>query len=292
MSHYEFMGLEPTCSHAEIKARYRELAMTMHPDKQGRNDLFQRLNEAQSVLLNPEKRKLYDLTLGVGKGAVGDGKSVFTIHLGKGQSVSLELPLQKIVDSALSSWNSVIQAARRFDEHQRQKRQEDMKHRVLEIKVDLSIKELFQRHTKDLVVVIPSACECAPKDNSGTCEHCSGTGITKKAVKFKLEVPLVSDRLEIQVPNDPYTKLHARVNVLPEGGWNLIDLASGTLQLSFPVRAIHLEGDFIEVPHLDGTRISVRCSPVAGTRYTVPGQGALVHPGGQHRGPLVIMFTD
>ncbi|MFB8787843.1 MAG: J domain-containing protein [Potamolinea sp.] len=68
-SYYGLLGLHPSASPVEIRRAYRELSKRYHPDT---TDLpavtatakFQQLNEAYATLSNPERRVLYDYTIG------------------------------------------------------------------------------------------------------------------------------------------------------------------------------------------------------------------------------------
>ena len=60
MNYYETLGLSNNASISEIKTAYRKLAMKYHPDRNNGNeewahDKFKNINEAFSVLGNPEK---------------------------------------------------------------------------------------------------------------------------------------------------------------------------------------------------------------------------------------------
>jgi curved DNA-binding protein len=61
---YKILGLEKNASSDEIKKAYRKLALQYHPDKnkgdKAAEEKFKAVNEANSVLIDPEKRKLYD----------------------------------------------------------------------------------------------------------------------------------------------------------------------------------------------------------------------------------------
>jgi len=62
--HYKTLGIQPATSPTEIKKAYRMLAVKYHPDKNPDNTLaeaaFKEIQEAYSILSNPEKRAIYD----------------------------------------------------------------------------------------------------------------------------------------------------------------------------------------------------------------------------------------
>ena len=62
--YYEVLGVERGASQAEIKSAYRKLAKKYHPDSNAGNpqaeQMFKDVNEAYSILSDPEKKKLYD----------------------------------------------------------------------------------------------------------------------------------------------------------------------------------------------------------------------------------------
>ncbi|MDB9517402.1 J domain-containing protein [Roseofilum reptotaenium CS-1145] len=68
-THYTRLGVHPLASALEIRRAYRELSKRYHPDT---TDLdpevatrrFHELNEAYAVLSNPERRGMYDRTMG------------------------------------------------------------------------------------------------------------------------------------------------------------------------------------------------------------------------------------
>ncbi|CAI9118695.1 OLC1v1020295C1 [Oldenlandia corymbosa var. corymbosa] len=60
---YGVLQIEPTADDAVIKKQYRKLALSLHPDKNkfaGATDAFKMIGEAQKVLLDGQKRLLYD----------------------------------------------------------------------------------------------------------------------------------------------------------------------------------------------------------------------------------------
>ncbi len=76
--YYEILGVERTIDAAGLKAAYRKLAMTHHPDRNGGSEdsvaKFKEISEAYSVLSDDQKRAAYDRFghAGVNGGAGGD----------------------------------------------------------------------------------------------------------------------------------------------------------------------------------------------------------------------------
>src|ERR1700761_7515602 len=77
--YYEVLGVERGCSEAQLKSAYRKLAMEHHPDRNGGCEeaagRFKEINEAYSVLQDPQKRAAYDRFghAGVNGGGMGGG---------------------------------------------------------------------------------------------------------------------------------------------------------------------------------------------------------------------------
>ncbi len=62
--YYKILGVSKTADYKAVKAAYRRLARKYHPDvNKGSAERFKEINEAYTVLSDPEKRKRYD-TLG------------------------------------------------------------------------------------------------------------------------------------------------------------------------------------------------------------------------------------
>lgn len=62
-NYYEFMGVAHTATKAELKARYRALSKSYHPDAGGSEQQMAQLNEIYRVLSNPLERATYDRQL-------------------------------------------------------------------------------------------------------------------------------------------------------------------------------------------------------------------------------------
>jgi curved DNA-binding protein CbpA len=69
-NYYIVLGVPNTASFEEIKAAYRGLAKKYHPDRNPGNkaaeDFFKEVQQAYSILSNPEKRKKFDLRFSYG----------------------------------------------------------------------------------------------------------------------------------------------------------------------------------------------------------------------------------
>lgn len=84
---YEILGVGADASPAEIKAAYRKIAKSVHPDAGGGRDQFQTVSHAFEVLSDPKKRAEYDRS----------GKDEFDPESTKYQ------PAIEILDSLVSS---------------------------------------------------------------------------------------------------------------------------------------------------------------------------------------------
>lgn len=62
--YYKILGIDKTATQDEIKKAYRKLAVKYHPDKnpgdKSAEEKFKEISEANEVLSDPDKRKLYD----------------------------------------------------------------------------------------------------------------------------------------------------------------------------------------------------------------------------------------
>jgi DnaJ-class molecular chaperone len=77
--YYEILGLKEAASTEEIRKAYRKLALHYHPDRNrgdaGAEERFKAITEAYGVLIDPEKRRMYDLSRRAGVGAAAGDRS-------------------------------------------------------------------------------------------------------------------------------------------------------------------------------------------------------------------------
>jgi len=58
--YYDLLDLAPDASDNDIKKAYKKKALRLHPDKGGDPELFKEVTHAYSVIVDPQKRSIYD----------------------------------------------------------------------------------------------------------------------------------------------------------------------------------------------------------------------------------------
>ena len=86
MNYYEIIDVPTGATLDEIKKAYRKQVKVHHPDAGGNDNTFKQLSTAYETLSNPEKRKLYDLKIGVGHS--NDWQSYFNQAFNSGAGFS------------------------------------------------------------------------------------------------------------------------------------------------------------------------------------------------------------
>ncbi|MHB8483628.1 MAG: molecular chaperone DnaJ [Nitrospiria bacterium] len=100
--YYEILEVDQNASEDEIKKAFRKMAMKHHPDRHAgdkkEEEIFKEVNEAYSVLSDPQKRKIYDqyghegIAANAGAGSAGFGgfsdvfSDIFEDFFGTGRS--------------------------------------------------------------------------------------------------------------------------------------------------------------------------------------------------------------
>lgn len=82
--YYEVLGVERGADEAALKSAFRKLAMEHHPDRNGGCEdaagRFKEINEAYSILSDPQKRAAYDRFGHAGVGGAGGGGGAGQFH--------------------------------------------------------------------------------------------------------------------------------------------------------------------------------------------------------------------
>ena len=116
--YYSILEVWPRSTTEEIKAKYFRLAKLYHPDVAGdkpeNRERFKLINEAFSVLGNPEKRREYDESIRVKGGATNEGK-VMIQEDGRNASMAFRQALDAIRSGRYDKAIMLLRTAIRFD---------------------------------------------------------------------------------------------------------------------------------------------------------------------------------
>jgi molecular chaperone DnaJ len=178
--YYEVLEVERTCTEAELKAAFRKKAMAHHPD---RNDgctdseaKFKEVNEAYSILSDPNKRAAYDRFghAGVQGGMGGGGPG------GGGQFNDIHDIFNEVFGDAFGDMFGQRQGGRGGPQ------------RGQDLRYDLEI-TLEQAYSgSEVEITVPAALVCEPCSGTGakpgtkptTCSTCGGAGRVRAAQGF------------------------------------------------------------------------------------------------------------
>ena len=173
--YYKILGVEKNASGDDIKRAYKKLAKQYHPDinkDANASEKFKEINEAASVIGNPEKRQHYD-KFGTADNAGFD--QGFGFDPG---NFSGNFDFDDVFENLFSGFGFNTGRGRK-SAHQRG--------RDLGYETEISLEEVFSGVTKKVEFDKFDACEkCGgkgAKKGSGLikCEHCDGQGIVRQA---------------------------------------------------------------------------------------------------------------
>jgi molecular chaperone DnaJ len=170
--YYEVLGVPRGASDSDIKSAYRQLARKHHPDvatdKAMAEVRFKEINEAYSVLSDPQKRQMYDRYghTGNGAGAPG-GFGDFGFAEGFGDIFDMFF------------------GAARAGQQPQQRRSGPARGQDLRCDVEIVLEEAFTGTTRD--ITYNHLAQCATCKGSGAapgtvisaCDRCSGSGVQR-----------------------------------------------------------------------------------------------------------------
>jgi len=173
--YYEILGVSRSCDGAALKASFRKLAMEHHPDRNGgcgeAEGRFKEINEAYSVLSDPEKRQMYDRFGHAGvNGSAGGGRG--------GQHDVNDIFNEVFGDVFGDMFGG------------RQRRSGPARGQDLRYDLEITLEQAYA--SAEVEVVIPSSMTCETCEGSGakpgtsptTCSSCGGAGRVRATQGF------------------------------------------------------------------------------------------------------------
>ena len=172
--YYEVLGVERTIDAPGLKAAYRKLAMTHHPDRNGGSEesvtRFKEISEAYSVLSDDQKRAAYDR---FGHAAFEQGMGGGGPGFGAGFASSFSDIFEDLFGMA---------GQRRSGGRERGA---DLRYNM-----EITLEEAFQGKTAQIEIPVSVTCESCSGTGAKagtkpkTCSHCGGAGRIRQAQGF------------------------------------------------------------------------------------------------------------
>lgn len=188
--YYEILGVPRNATPEEIKRAYRKLAIKYHPDRNPENkkeaeEKFKEISEAYEVLIDPEKRRLYDMYGHEGvKQTFHQGDFTWRdfTHFDDLRDIFRDIGFgSTFFDEIFNTFFGVDTRGRRGYRTQKVKlRGEDIR-----ITLPLSLEEIYRGETKRIKFKRYGICSsCGGSGSSDgkveTCPVCKGTGYVRE----------------------------------------------------------------------------------------------------------------
>jgi DnaJ-class molecular chaperone len=303
--YYKILGVAKTADAKAIKQAYRRLARKHHPDmnpgNRGAAERFKEINEANTVLSDPEKRRRYD-TLGpdwerygegvpggggrsgnfgdyhvrVDTGDLGDFSEFFRTFFGGGAAGAggaggTAGSRTRTGEDLLSDvFGRRGRRARRGQDYQ--------------TPVEISLEEAAQGARRTVEVGMAEACPtCSGSGRQGKspCPICQGSGEVTRSQRVEVKIPAgVRDGARVRVAGEggsgsgggPRGDLYLQVRVLPHPTFERRD---DDLYVDLPVMPWEAAlGAELEVPTLRGkVSMKIPAETSSGKTFRLPGYG-------------------
>ena len=309
--YYKILGVDRNADDKTIKTAYRRLARKHHPDvNKGSTERFKEINEAHSVLSDPEKRKRYD-ALGADweryahagarapsqgpeapfgqAGDLGDFSDFFRSIFsdlaggrsdlaggrgdlgGAGRARVRDFRRADLGDFVTADWSGSGVG-------------EPQKGEDVEARIDISLEEAFRGVSKTISLEVDEPCQaCGGAGHKGRspCGQCRGTGWGKGRRRLDVKVPAgVDTGSRVRVAGEgpgglgghARGDLYLRVTVTPDPRF---ERKGNDLYMDLPVPAADAAlGAEVQVPTLKG-HVSMKIPPEtsSGKTFRLPGYG-------------------
>jgi len=303
--YYKVLGVKRDASQQEIRKAYRELARKYHPDvnpgDKEAEERFKDIQEANTVLSDPEKRKMYD-RLGSDWKAGAD----FTPPPGwEGQRVEFRdlSDLEDLFGGGAGGFSDFFQSifggfGMREGGQFRASRRSAPKGSDLEATIELDLEDIHRGTHRTVTLHSLQICpECRGKGVKGRqpCPVCRGEGRVREPKRMKVKISpgaregsvlRLKGKGERTAPNAPAGDLYLRIKVKPHPLFTVV--GEDNVQIEVPVSPWEASlGVKLKVPTLDGSvEMSVPPGTQSGARLRLRGQG--LHKRGSGRGDQLV----
>ena len=198
-NYYLILGITEDASREDIRAAFRQRAMELHPDRSGmESGPFQEVQEAYSVLGDPERRRRYDRDYGDRRGRQGRGAEPLVPERPPAEPFRPVEPARGFRDlSPLESFESFTPSFDElferfwgnFEPWGRPKAE-----RLESLTVEVVISPEEARFGSRVRVRIPARARCAECGGHGSvgfyeCWHCEGRGALMTEYPVAVSVP-------------------------------------------------------------------------------------------------------
>jgi len=177
--YYEILGVERSCDAGALKASFRKLAMEHHPDRNGGCEdaagRFKEINEAYSILSDPQKRAAYDRFGHAGVNGAGGGPGGAQFH-----------DVGDIFNEVFGDVFGDMFGGRRGG----QQRSGPARGQDLRYDLEITLEQAYA--SAEVEIVVPAALTCETCSGSGakpgtsptTCNACGGAGRVRATQGF------------------------------------------------------------------------------------------------------------
>jgi len=168
MDYYKILEVSRSASDSDIKKAFRKKAMEYHPDKNAGDkkaeEMFKKVNEAYSVLSDPEKRKMYDMGIDPNRqGSSGFDNPFGGFGFGRN-------PFEDIFSSFDMNFNNIFHGKR------------SSQPKTTNIRIEITLYESIfgvEKNVKFNYRTVCKHCGGSGVEEYRTCEACGGSGVRR-----------------------------------------------------------------------------------------------------------------